>query len=147
MKTFKWNLRTRATVAVAFLLTVFLGAVGVWLLLSGQPGTGMMEKAEQAEMMRDVDHTQMMLNEDHGETMGHMLGTPADRGLFGGYTGTVGLAMIVVFIAMVGLMLFALLREQPSHPQPAHCRNCGRPVETDWTTCPYCGIERIAGTK
>ena len=45
MKTFNWNARTVVTVAIAFLLTASVGVMGVWLLLSGQPGTGMMESA------------------------------------------------------------------------------------------------------
>ena len=131
MKSFQWNTRTMVTVAVAFLLTASVGVMGVWLLLSGQPGTGMMERGDYTEMMSgmdtSIDHTTMM-------------GAPANRGIFGGYTGAVGLVMILAFVAMVGSLLYALFREKPEQPQPASCWNCERPVETDWTTCPYCGI-------
>lgn len=128
MNTFQWNARTIVIVVVALLLTASVGVMGIWLLLSGQPGTGMMESG---------DHTGMM-------GTGGMMGAPADRGIFGGYTGAVGLAMILAFVAMVGLLLYALLREKPGQPQPAACWNCGRPVETDWTTCPYCGVALAA---
>ena len=143
METFEWNARTIVTVAVAFLLAASVGAMGVWLLLSGQPGTGMMERDAQAGMMGDNDHAGMV-----GTAMpGHMMGAPADRGVFGGYTGLVGLVMILAFIAMIGLLLYALLRERPGQPQPAACWNCARPVESDWTACPYCGVGLAEGGR
>lgn len=137
MRTFEWNVRTIVTIFIAVGLTVSVGAMGLWLLLSGQPGTGMMEGA---------DHTRMMTNGEHPVVMetaipGHMMGVPADRGVWGGYTGTIGLVMILVFVAMVALLLYTLLSERPGQPQPDVCWNCERPVETDWTTCPYCGVE------
>ncbi len=137
MRTFEWNVRTVVTVFITVMLTTSVGAMGLWLLLSGQPGTGMMEGA---------DHTQMMANGEHPAMMetvipGHMMGVPADRGVWGGYTGTIGLVMIVVFVAMVALLLYTLLSERPGQPQSSVCWNCERPIETDWTTCPYCGVE------
>jgi hypothetical protein len=129
MKTFQWNARTIVTVSVALLLTASVGAMGIWLLLSGQPGTGMMESNDQMDMMSGVD----MLG-DHVT----MLGVPANRGILGGYTGAIGLVMIMTFVGMIGLLIYTLFREKPGQPQPAACWNCERPVETDWTSCPYC---------
>lgn len=134
MKTLEWNLRTTITVGFALLLAGSVGAMGLWLLLSGQPGTGMME---------DGNHTRMMENGD----MAGMMGPPADRGILGGYTGAIGLIMIVLFVAMVALMLYALFRERPGQAQPAVCGNCERPVETDWTSCPYCGVTLHGGSR
>jgi hypothetical protein len=130
MRTFQWNVRTIGIVAVAILLTASLGVMGIWLLFSGQPGTGMMENNHPAEMMNGVDMSG-----------GHepMMGAPANRGFLGGYTGVVGLVMIVAFMGMVGSLVYTLFREKPGQPQPATCWNCERPIETDWTSCPYCG--------
>ncbi|MDP1713311.1 MAG: zinc ribbon domain-containing protein [Anaerolineales bacterium] len=135
MKTFQWNARTIVIVAVALLLTASVGVMGIWLLLSGQPGTGMMESGDHTEMMGGMD-----ISGDHTT----MMGAPANRGLLGGYTGAVGLVMILAFVGMVGSLLYALFREKPGQPQPAACWNCERPVETDWTTCPYCGAALVA---
>ena len=129
MKTFQWNARTIVIVAVALLLTASVGVMGIWLLLSGQPGTGMMESGDHTGGMDGMD-----MSGDHTT----MMGAPANRGLFGGYTGAVGLMMILAFVGMVGSLLYALFLEKPGQPQPAACWNCERPVETDWTTCPYC---------
>lgn len=134
MKTFEWNMRTVVTVGFALLLAASVGAMGVWLLLSGQPGTGMMESGDHTLMMESGDLTTMM-------------GAPADRGIFGGYTGVIGLIMIVLFMAMVALLLYALFRERPGQPQPAACWNCERPVEADWTSCPYCRVALLEGSR
>ncbi|TFH47729.1 MAG: zinc ribbon domain-containing protein [Lysobacterales bacterium] len=133
MQRFAWTPRTLITVIIAFLLSSSVGAMGIWLLLSGQPGTGMMESQEPALMMTD----EMM----SGYSADHMMGVSADQGVFGGYTGTVGFVMILIFVLMVGVLLFALVREKPGQPQPAACWNCERPVETEWTACPYCGAK------
>jgi len=129
MKTFEWNARTVFTVAIAFLLTASVGVMGVWLVLSGQPGTGMME---------NVDHTGILDGMEMAGGNTPMMGAPANRGIFGGYTGVVGLVMILVFMLMVGSLIYALFREKPGQPQAATCWNCERPVETEWTICPYC---------
>lgn len=68
-----------------------------------------------------------------------MMGVPADRGALGGYSGTVDLVMIVAFVALVGLLLYAVIKERPGQRQPATCWNCERPVELEWELCPYCG--------
>jgi zinc-ribbon domain len=131
MKTFQWNTRTIVTVSIALLLTASVGVMGIWLLLSGQPGTGMMEGSSHPDMM---DGTEMSGNHVP------MMGTPANRGILGGYTGAVGLIMILTFTGMVGSLLYTLFREKPGQPQPAACWNCERPIETDWISCPYCGV-------
>lgn len=130
MKTFQWNAKTIVIVAIAILLTASVGVMGIWLLFSGQPGTGMMESGNHTEMMNGVD-----MSGDH-ETM---MGDPANRGILGGYTGIIGLVMIVAFMGMVGSLLYSLFREKPGQPQPTTCWNCERPVEFDWASCPYCG--------
>jgi hypothetical protein len=129
MKTFQWNARAIAIVMIAILLAASVGAMGIWLLLSGQPGTGMMESG---------DHTEMMNNDGMSENHAPMMGAPANRGILGGYTGVIGIVMIVTFTGMVGSLIYALFREKPGQPQPATCWNCERPIETDWTSCPYC---------
>jgi hypothetical protein len=127
MKRLEWNLRTVATVSLAILLTVSVGGLGGWLLLSGHPGTGMMESNGSGGMMAAT------------AVPDRMMGIPASRGILGGYTGAVGLVMIVLFVAMVSVLLYALFHERPGQPQPAVCGHCGRPIEVDWATCPYCG--------
>lgn len=139
MQTFEWNVRTVVTVFIATLLVVSVGVMGGWLLLSGQPGTGMMEGGDLAGMIASGEHGEMM----GAELDQHGMGPTANRGMFGGYTGTVGLFMILVFMALVGLLLFTLLHERPGQPQSASCWNCERPVETDWTSCPYCGVALV----
>jgi len=130
MKTFQWNVRTIVIVTVAVMLTASVGAMGVWLLTSGQPGTGMMENGEHTNMMNNVEMS--------GDQM-PMMGSPANRGVLGGYTGAIGIIMIVTFTGLVGTLLYTLFREKPGQPQPATCWNCERPVESDWASCPYCG--------
>lgn len=134
MKTFKWNTRVLITVTIAFLLTASVGIMGVWLILSGQPGTGMMESVDQTGMMSDAEMA---------DNPSSMMGVDANRGLFGGYTGTIGLVMIVAFVGMVAMLLYALFREKPGQPQPAFCWNCNRPVEITWATCPYCDAVQV----
>ncbi len=136
MQMLQWNARTMTLVAVAAVLTLSVGVMGVWLLLSGQPGTGIMENRDHAAMMGGNDQAGAMM-----DTAAHdqMMGVPADRGALGGYTGTVGLVMILAFMAMVGSLLYAVVKERPGERQPAACWNCERPVERDWEACPYCG--------
>ena len=129
MKTFQWNMRMLIIVAIACLLASSVGIMGVWLMSSGQPGTGMMENGDLAGMMGTED-----MSGDHDT----MMGAPANRGILGGYTGTVGIVMILASMGMVGLLLYALFREKPGKPQPSVCWNCERPVEIDWPACPYC---------
>lgn len=136
MQTLQWNAHTLTRVAVAAVLTLSVGVMGVWLLLSGQPGTGIMENRDHAAMMGGNNQAGAMT-----DTAAHaqMMGVPADRGALGGYTGTVGLVMILAFVAMVGSFLYAVLKERPGQRQPAACPNCERPVELEWEACPYCG--------
>jgi hypothetical protein len=136
MQTLQWNIRTMTLVAVAAVLTLSVGVMGVWLLFSGQPGAGIMENRDHTAIMGGNDQAGAMM-----DTAKHdqMMGVPADRGALGGYTGTVGLVMILVFMALIGSLLYAVVKERPSQRQPAACWNCERPVELDWETCPYCG--------
>jgi hypothetical protein len=76
---------------------------------------------------------------------GHAMGVHAQRGVLGGYTGTIGLLMILLFAGMIGLLFYALFRERPGRPEAAQCWNCRRPVETDWSACPYCGAALAPG--
>lgn len=92
-----------------------------------------------AVLLESGDHTEMIGGADMSGDHATMMGAPANRGIFGGYTGAVGLVMILAFVGMVGSLLYALFCEKPGQPQPAACWNCERLVETDWKTCPYCG--------
>ena len=150
MKPFEWNARSIATVAIALLLAASVGAMGLWLLLSGQPGTGMMESREHVQMMESADHAGLMapggpMATGDRPAPGHTMGVHADQGVLGGYTGAVGLVMIVLFTGMIGLLLYALFRERPGRPEPASCWNCQRPVESYWSHCAYCGSALAQG--
>lgn len=144
MQTLQWNARTIALFAVASLLAMSVGAMGVWLLLNGQAGTAMPETTAPTATMGMAGQGSMMgAKQQPGGTMDtsahdQMMGVPANRGALGGYTGTLGLVMILGVIAMVGLLLYAVVKERPGQRQPATCWNCERPVELDWEACPYC---------
>lgn len=83
----------------------------------------------------------MLLSVDQGTMMGQgrMMGPESNRGVLGGYVGSLGILITLLFLGAVGLLLVAYLWERPGLPEPAECPNCERPVETDWTVCPYCG--------
>ena len=72
MKTFQWDTRTIITVSIALLLTASVGVMGIWLLLSGQPGTGMMEGSSHPDIMGGTE-----MSGDHVT----MMGAPADLSL------------------------------------------------------------------
>jgi hypothetical protein len=72
-------------------------------------------------------------------------------GTFGSF-GWIGmLARLVLPLLFVGLVVavVALLLRKPSAPPistppappAAPCRKCGKPVETGWVACPYCGTK------
>lgn len=72
---------------------------------------------------------------------------------FGGMGWGIGLLMMLVGLlipllilgliiaAVVGLVQQATRSGGPSVPATptARCPQCGRPVQSDWTHCPYCG--------
>ncbi len=70
------------------------------------------------------------------------------RAIFG---GLIGLGIILLIIIGIVALVSALVRgnrpvvyNQPVQPaQPAAparaCQNCGKPIQEDWKTCPYCG--------
>lgn len=53
--------------------------------------------------------------------------------------GLLGLA--VLGFAIYGIVALASHKKAPAVPPPAPktCGNCGRVVEKDWVSCPYCG--------
>lgn len=72
---------------------------------------------------------------------------------FGGFSPirmiSVGL-LCLGFLALIGLGVIVLVRSLIHASQPAEnpalatspaqaCSNCGRPVQNDWSHCPYCG--------
>lgn len=61
-----------------------------------------------------------------------------------------GLMMLSVFLlplAVIGLIVYGVvaLLHRPNQVVPPHqelrkaCPNCGKSVQADWKTCPYCG--------
>ena len=125
-------MRKMLTVSVAVMLALSVGVLGIWLLLSGEQGTGMLEHHQ---MMHDGDHYANMDIENHDGK----LGAPSDRGIIGGYRGGLGFIMLLVFIVLTSLLLYTFFSDSPVPPQQTTCWNCQRPVETDWETCPFCG--------
>lgn len=66
-------------------------------------------------------------------------------GIFGGLMMLFAFLLPVGLVALVVIGAVALLRH-PGNPIPPFsvssgraCPNCGKPVQPDWTTCPYCG--------
>jgi hypothetical protein len=47
---------------------------------------------------------------------------------------------------LAGYGVAALVRRSP-RPAPPACPSCGRVVQTDWTTCPYCGTRLVETPK
>lgn len=145
MQTLQWNARTIGLFAVAAVLAMSVGAMGVWLLLNSHAGTALSEPSTLTGTMNMAGQGGMMgAGQQPGATMDtsahdQMMGVPANRGALGGYTGTVGLVVILAFVVMVGLLLYAVVKERPGQRQPTACWNCERPVEVDWEACPYCG--------
>jgi len=80
-------------------------------------------------------------------------------GMMGGYRGWgipmmggwglgglfMGFGMLLVWAVPIGLLFGVIygavkLANKPSPAVAAQsCSNCGRAVQTDWNTCPYCG--------
>jgi len=113
------------------MLTLSVGVLGIWLLLSGEPGTG---ATEHHRLMHESGHHERMDMGNHDD----MHRAPSDRGILGGYTGMLGLTMLIVFIGLTGILIYSFFRESSTEPQQTTCWNCQRPVETDWKTCPFC---------
>lgn len=50
------------------------------------------------------------------------------------------LGLAVLGFAIYGIVaLVSGKRQTPPPPMPKTCPNCGRVVEKDWVSCPYCG--------
>ncbi|OFX30896.1 MAG: hypothetical protein A2Z07_06545 [Armatimonadetes bacterium RBG_16_67_12] len=47
--------------------------------------------------------------------------------------------MGLAFVVLVALLAWLLIHERPGRPEQALCPVCGATIETDWTTCAYCG--------
>ncbi len=120
--------RTVITIGIATSLTLSLVVMGAWILISGTQGATMMD----GQTMAGAMSSQMM-------GQGHIMGSASNRGLLGGYVGSLGSLMVLLFLGIIGLLVAAYIWERPGRPEPATCPTCGRPVETDWTACPYCG--------
>lgn len=53
-------------------------------------------------------------------------------------------ALVLLILGAVGLIRSAASSGRSDSPQAAAaparaCPNCGKPVQSDWNTCPYCG--------
>jgi len=62
-------------------------------------------------------------------------------GLFGGALMMLG--MFLIPLALVALIVFGVVsltrKNQPEITSSRPCANCGKPVQTGWVACPYCG--------
>jgi hypothetical protein len=123
MKTFIHTKRTKLVRAIALVLTLSVGAMGVWLLLSGQTGTAEYECCGEVISPPGV------------------LGSSAIVGCCDGYTGTIGFVMIVIFVVLNVILLFSAYRGKLHPVQINQCPNCSRSVEYEWLSCPYCSID------
>ncbi len=75
-------------------------------------------------------------------------GGPGMMGGFGYFGGVIMMfGMLLIPIALVGLLVLggvALVKGINGQSRPAitftrSCPHCNRPLQQDWTTCPYCG--------
>lgn len=122
------RLRVVLTMGIALILVLITGGYGLWLMRAASTGH-LMDPAH----MRDQDH-QM------GPSMEHtMMGPASSRGILGGYLGALTALMGLVFLVLVAILAWLLMHERPGRPRQALCPVCGATVETDWTTCAYCG--------
>ncbi len=119
------RLRVVVTVGIALILVAVTAAYGVWLLRVSTGGHLMDPAHMGAPAHPSMDHT--------------MMGPSSNRGILGGYLGAVTGLMGLVFVVLVGLLAWVLIQERPGRPERALCHVCGATVETDWTTCAYCG--------
>jgi len=62
-------------------------------------------------------------------------------GLFGGGLMMLGMILItLLLVALVVLGINALTRKNHAEITSSKpCSNCGKPVQTGWVACPYCG--------
>jgi hypothetical protein len=87
---------------------------------------------------------------NHGGMMGRGYGFryPMMRGF--GFL-PFGFFMLIIPLAILGLAIYgfiALANRRPAAPAPVEvtpvaptqtCANCGKPTQSDWKNCPYCG--------
>ena len=126
------NKRAAATIGVAVLLILSLVWVGAWVLGSGAQGAAMInDSAADGQMMGPVGSGMT------GQV--HTMGPASNRGLLGGYVGSLGALMVLLLLGAVGSLVVAYAWERPGGLERAECPHCQRPVETDWASCPYCG--------
>ncbi len=76
---------------------------------------------------------------------GHMRG-PGMMGYYGGMLSFGGLFMGLIQLGFLGLIVLGIvwLVRTLRQPKPAAvalgtCAKCGKPVQADWSNCPYCG--------
>jgi hypothetical protein len=72
--------------------------------------------------------------------------TPMMRGYGFGWLGVFLGALIPLGLAfLAGYGVAALVRRspRPAPPAPPTCPNCRHVVQSDWTTCPYCGTKLV----
>lgn len=136
------RLRVGITIGIALLLVAITAGYGLWVMRAASTGH-LMDPAH----MDDPAHPRMDTAMDHT-----MMGPSSTRGILGGYLGAVTAAMGLAFVLLVALLAWLLIHERPGRPEQALCPVCGATIETDWTTCAYCGtplagIERPSGAS
>jgi hypothetical protein len=72
-------------------------------------------------------------------------------GVFGGMMFGMGAMMLfraliplgILVLAGFGIAYFVRFGKKPTavSAAPANCVSCGKPLATEWTTCPYCGTK------
>lgn len=113
---------------IGWILAIVLGLV----LILGVPALFMMGGFGQGY------YGGMMGGYGHMGSWGHMGGF----GFFGMLMmWLIGLGLLVLVVVGVVFLVNALNKtNNPSALQPGpKCPNCGKSVQADWTTCPYCG--------
>lgn len=72
-------------------------------------------------------------------------GIPMHKG-FGLFRGFMMIPMLMVPIAVLGLAIFGLValfrRPDKDKPSELPCQYCGKPLQEEWSTCPYCGKKK-----
>ena len=78
--------------------------------------------------------------------MGRGIGWGPMMGGWGMFGGLMMLGMLIIPLTVIALLVaggVALVRGLNTPKAAALsnsvCSNCGRPTQSDWTTCPYCG--------
>ncbi len=73
------------------------------------------------------------------------LGLPMHRGL-GFFGGWIMLLKMVVPLAILGLAIFGVVtlfrKPKDTATTLEACSSCGKPLQVEWSNCPYCGKKK-----